>query len=97
MKNIILHIIGQRILADILKEKKEIIKMDVIFYENLDDYFQKVSRSIKNVVITHLSNFKIIENSKSKIFDPIFYLAEKKKKFKHFDKISKLRIDFLSI
>ena len=75
MKNIILHIIGQRILADILREKKEIIKMDVIFYENLDVYFQKVSGNMKNVVITHLSNFKIIEKSKPKIFDPIFYLV----------------------
>ena len=78
MKNIILHIIGQRILADILREKKEILKMDVIFYENLDVYFKKVSGNTKNVVITHLSNFKIIEKSKPKIFDPIFYLVEKK-------------------
>ena len=31
MKNITLNIIGQRILADVLKEKEAIIKMNILF------------------------------------------------------------------
>ena len=37
MKNITLNIIGQRILADVLKEKEAIIKMNILFFENLND------------------------------------------------------------
>ena len=79
MKNITLHIIGQRILADILKEKEDIIKMNILFIENLDDYLKNMKGNIiKNIVVTHLSNFESIEQSHFKIANPVFYLTSKK-------------------
>ena len=80
MKNITLNIVGQRILADILKEKKDIIKMDILFFENLSDYLKNIKENIvNNIVVTNLSNFKLIEESNFKINTPIFYLTTKKK------------------
>ena len=83
MKNITLNIIGQRILADVLKEKKDIIKMNILFFENLDDYLKNINDNIiKNIVVTHLSNFESIEQSSFKIDNPIFYLTSKKNNIK---------------
>ena len=63
MKNITLNIIEQRILADVLKEKKDIIKMNILFFETLDDYLKSIKDNIiKNVVVTHLSNFESMTN-----------------------------------
>ena len=42
MKNITLNIIGQRILADVLNEKKDIIKMNILFFENFGDYLKNI-------------------------------------------------------
>ena len=79
MKNITLHIIGQRILADVLNEKKDIIKMNILFFENLSDYLINTKENIiNNIVVTHLSNFGLIEQSNFKIVNPIFYLTNKK-------------------
>ena len=79
MKNITLNIIGQRILTDILKEKEDIIKMNILFFENLSDYLKNIKDNvIKNIVVTHLSNFESIEQSNFKIDNPIFYLNKKK-------------------
>ena len=83
MKNITLNIIGQRILADVLKEKEDIIKMNIFFFENLGDYLQNIKDNIiKNIVVTHLSNFESIEQSNFKIDNPIFYLTSKKNNIK---------------
>ena len=83
MKNITLNIIGQRILADILKEKEDIIKMNTFFFENLSDYLKNIKDNIiKNIVVTHLSNFESIEQSSFKIDNPIFYLTSKKNNIK---------------
>ena len=58
MKNITLNIIGQRILADVLKEKEVIIKMNILFFENLNDCLKNIKDNIiKNIIVTHLSNF----------------------------------------
>ena len=79
MKNITLNIVGQRVLADVLKEKEDIIKMNILFFETLDDYLRNIKDNIiKNIVITHLSNFELIEQSNFKIDCPIFYLTSKK-------------------
>ena len=79
MKNITLNIIGQRILAYVLKEKEAIIKMNVLFFENLTDCLKNIKDSIiKNIIVTHLSNFESIEQSDFKINSPIFYLTSKK-------------------
>ncbi len=79
MKNITLYIIGQRILADVLNEKKDIIKMNILFFENLSDYLINTKENIiNNIVVTHLSNFELIEQSNFKIDNPIFYLTNKK-------------------
>ena len=76
MKNITLNIVGQRILADILKEKEDIIKMNILFFENLSDYLKNIETNIiKNIVVTHLYNFELIEQSNFKINCPIFYLT----------------------
>ena len=83
MKNITLNIIGQRILADVLKEKEDIIKMNILFFENLSDYLKNIKDNIiKNIVVTHLSNFESIEQSNPKIDIPIFYLTSKKNNIK---------------
>jgi len=79
MKNITLNIIGQRVLADVLKEKEVIIKMNILFFENLSDYLKNIKDNIiKNIIVTHLSNFESIEQSGFKIDNPIFYLTSKK-------------------
>ena len=79
MKNITLNIIGQRILADVLKEKEVIIKMNILFFENLSDCLNNIKNNIiKNIIVTHLSNFESIEQSGFKIDSPIFYLTSKK-------------------
>ena len=79
MKNITLNIIEQRILAEVLKEKEDIIKMNILFFENLSDYSKNIENNIiKNIVVTHLSNFELIEQSNFKIDNPIFYLTRKK-------------------
>ena len=79
MKNITLNIIGQRILADVLKEKEDIIKMNILFFENIGDYLKNINDNIiKNIVVTHLSNFELIEQSNFKMNNPIFYLTSKK-------------------
>ena len=81
MKNITLNIIGQRVLADVLFEKKNIINMEILFFLNFEDYFSKIKNSNTNsIIITELSNFSLIENSKQKINFPIFYLANNRKK-----------------
>ena len=83
MKNITLNIIGQRILADVLKEKKDIIKMDILFFENLDDYLiDKKKNNAKNILITNISNFEFIPRNEFKIDNPIFYLTSKKNNIK---------------
>ena len=79
MKNITLNIIGQRILFDVLKEKEDIIKMDILFFENLGDYLKNTKNNIiKNIVVTHISNFELIKQSNFKIDNPIFFLTSKK-------------------
>jgi len=79
MKNITLNIIGQRILADVLKEKELILKMNILFFENLSDCLKNIKDNIiKNIIITHLSNFESIEQSDFKIDNLIFYLTSKK-------------------
>ena len=83
MQNITLNIIGQRILADVLKEKKDIIKMDILFFENLDDYLIDTKENNRNnILITNLSNFELIQRTKFKIDNPIFYLTSKKNNIK---------------
>ena len=83
MKNITLNIIEQRILADVLKEKEDIIKMNILFFENLSDYLKNIKDNIiKDIVVTHLSNFESIEQSNFKIDNPIFYLTSKKNNIK---------------
>ena len=79
MKNITLNIIGQRILTDILKEKEVIIKMNILFFEDLADYLKNIKDNIiKNIIVTHFSNFESIEQSDFKIGSPIFYLTSKR-------------------
>ena len=93
MKNITLNIIGQRILVDILKEKEDIIKMNILFFENLDDYLKNINDNIiKNIVVTHLSNFESIEQSSFKIDNPIFYLTSKKNNIKIKTKLQKYEL-----
>jgi len=90
MQNITLNIIGQRILADVLKEKKDIIKMDILFFENLDDYLiDTKENNRKNILITNLSNFELIQRTKFKIDNPIFYLTSKKNNIKIKTKLQK--------
>ena len=79
MQNITLHVVGQRVLADILKEKEGIIKMNILFFENLSDFLENTKNNIvKSIVVTHLSNLELIRQSNSKIDNPIFFLTSKK-------------------
>ena len=79
MKNITLHIIGQEILANILKENQDIIKMDILFFENLNNYFENIKKNdSKIIIITNFSNYQLIEHSSIKITYPIFYISPNK-------------------
>ena len=73
-------------------EKKEIIKMNIVFFKDLDDYFKNIKKDIKNIVITHLSNFDLIERSSFKIHDPIFYIAKKKNNLNVLTKFQKYEL-----
>ena len=68
MENITLSIIGQRVLLDVLKERKDILKMEVFFFENLDYYFNLLKKNIKkDILVVDFSNFEVIEKSDYKI------------------------------
>ena len=93
MKNITLNIIGQRILSDVLKEKEDIIKMDILFFETLDDYLKNIKDNVtENIIVTHLSNFELVEKSKRKIDSPIFYLTSKKNNISAKTKLQKYEL-----
>ena len=93
MKNITLNIIGQRILADVLKEKEDIIKMDILFFETLDDYIKNIKDNVTtNIIVSHLSNFESVERSKRKIDSPIFYLTSKKNNINAKTKLQKYEL-----
>ena len=80
MKNITLDVIGQRILADILLEMKDVIKMNILFFETLNHYQKEKNLSNQNnVIIAHFSIFEKIEKLDDHITDPIIYLTDKKK------------------
>ena len=73
MKNITLNIIGQRILADILREKEDITKIKILFFENFDNFLNNITDNvIKNIIVTNYSNFESIEKSNIKAVNPIF-------------------------
>ena len=79
MKNITLNIIEQRVLAEVLKEKEDIIKMNILFFGNFNDYLKNIKENIiNNIIIIHFCNFELIERSETKINNPIFYLTNKK-------------------
>ena len=64
MQNITLNIIGQRVLANVLKEKEDIIKMNILFFENLSDFLKNTKNNIvKSIVVTHLSNFEFLKTA----------------------------------
>lgn len=93
MKNITLNIIGQRVLADILKEKENIVKINILFFETLDYFLKNIKdNTAKNIVVTHLSNFKSIEQSNPKIDSPIFYLTNKKNNINTKTKLQKYEL-----
>ena len=90
MQNITLSIIGQRVLLDVLKERKDILKMEVFFFENLDQYFNQLKKNIKkDILVVDFSNFEIIEKSDYKITNPIIYLTENSNKFNYITKFQK--------
>ena len=95
MENITLNIIGQRVLADILKEKKNIIKMNILFFENFNDYSKSLkNNSVDNILITHHSNFELIEQFNPKITNTIFYLTNKKKNINIKTKFQKYKLTY---
>ena len=90
MENITLSIIGQRVLFDVLKERKDILKMEVFFFENLDCYFNLLKKNIKkDILVVDFSNFEVIEKSDYKITNPIIYLTENSNKFNSITKFQK--------
>ena len=90
MENITLSIIGQRVLFDVLKERKDILKMEVFFFENLDCYFNLLRKNIKkDILVVGFSNFEVIEKSDYKITNPIIYLTENSNKFNYITKFQK--------
>ena len=79
MQNITLNIIGQRVLAEFFEEQKGIMKMDVLFYDDLEEFFKHYKKNdIKNIIITNYTNFDSIEQFNHKINIPIFYLSSEK-------------------
>ena len=80
MKNITLNIIGQRILAEILEENKASIKMNIIVFEEINDYFKKEKiPNSNNIIVTSFSNFKLVEQLETNFSNPIFYIDTEKR------------------
>ncbi len=98
MTNITLNIIGQRVLTEVFEEKRDIIKMDILFFENLDDYLKNIKNdSEKNIIITNLSNAELIEKANFKNDYPIFYLASKKNNINIKNKFKKHEIIYFPL
>ena len=82
MENITLSIIGQRVLLDVLKERKDLLNIEVFFFENLENYFSHLKKNIKkDILVVDFSYFEMIEKFDQKITNPIIYLTENSNKF----------------
>tara|TARA_Y100000590_G_scaffold462847_1_gene628032 strand:+ start:860 stop:1504 length:645 start_codon:yes stop_codon:yes gene_type:complete len=98
MKNITLSIIGQRILADVLKEKQDIIKMDILFFKSPEDYFKNINNDLtKNIIITNLSNLDFFEKSNYKVNNPIFYLTSRENYQSNKNKVKKYEVTYFPL
>ena len=82
MKNITINLIGQRVLASILEEHKNLLNFDFVNFVNLDnfsEFLDKTNKDINNIIITDISNSLIISEHSDQSNQGVIYLSDKNK------------------
>mgnify|MGYP003956684179 FL=1 len=82
MKNITINLIGQRVLASILGEHKNLLNFDFVNFVNLDnfsEFLDKTNKDINNIIITDISNSKIINQHINQSNQGVIYLSDRNK------------------
>ena len=82
MKNITINLIGQRVLASILGEHKNLLNFDFVNFVNLDnfsEFLDKTNKDTNNIIITDISNSKIINQHINQSNQGVIYLSDRNK------------------
>ena len=79
MKNITINLIGQRVLASILEEHKNLLNFDFVNLDNFSEFLDKANKDANNIIITDISNSKIINQHINQSNQGVIYLSGKNK------------------
>ena len=79
MKNITINLIGQRVLASILEEHKNLLNFDFVNLDNFSEFLDKANKDANNIIITDISNSKIINQHIKQSNQGVIYLSGKNK------------------
>jgi len=79
MKNITINLIGQRVLASILEEHKNLLNFDFVNLDDFSEFLAKPNKDTNNIIITDISNSKIISEHSDQSNQGVIYLSDKNK------------------
>jgi len=79
MKNITINLIGQRVLASILEEHKNLLNFDFVNLDDFSEFLSKPNKDTNNIIITDISNYKIISEHSDQSNQGVIYLSDKNK------------------
>jgi len=79
MKNITINLIGQRVLASILEEHKNLLNFDFVNLDDFSEFLSKPNKDTNNIIITDISNSKIISEHSDQSNQGVIYLSDKNK------------------
>ena len=79
MKNITINLIGQRVLASILEEHKNLLNFDFVNLDDFSEFLAKPNKDTNNIIITDISNYKIISEHSDQSNQGVIYLSDKNK------------------
>ena len=77
MKNITINLIGQRVLASILEEHKNLLNFDFVNLDDFSEFLSKPNKDTNNIIITDISNSKIISEHSDQSNQGVIYLSDK--------------------
>ena len=79
MKNITINLIGQRVLASVLEEHKNLLNFDFVNLDDFSEFLAKPNKDTNNIIITDISNSKIISEHSDQSNQGVIYLSDKNK------------------
>jgi len=79
MKNITINLIGQRVLTSVLQEHKNLLNFDFVNFDDFSEFFTKLNKDKNNIIITDISNSKIINEHSDQFNQGVIYLSDKNK------------------